>query len=874
MDYHSGPGEVDNSYVFGAPGDQIAAGDFNGDGLTDLAVFNNGLWFISTDRTGFAQKEVSFGGSGEVPLIGDITGNGVSDLILYQPSTGEWIADNGGNGVVQYESIFGGTPGDIPVVGDFTGDGRLDRAVFNAGTWYVNDGFNGTGVSFTFHFGEAGDVPFVIDATGSGVDDLGVYRNGVFYITTNNQSGSANIIYSLGNPGDVPIPGYYNAAAVIHGPQPNLAIFRPSTALISEQYTLNGVANQTRIYGDPGDQIVTGDFNGDTITQNAIFRNGTWFIDTNGNSIPTDVFVFGAPGDIALSGDVTGNGISDPVVFYNGLWFVTTNFTGYANTSIWSSPVFGEPGDIPVMGDFTGDGIDDRAVFRDGTWYIDTTGDGVASEVVHFGQAGDIPFAFDFNNSGKDDLGVYRNGVWYIDTDMSSNASIIYNYGEPGDIPIPGFYNSSNSIFVAPGGSGNGTKGSPLGSIQAAINIAASGDMIRIAPGNYNESDLVQNASNLTFIGASRYYTNIIPSTNSNGFGGAFSAYDSASIYLFDLDFASQDTRSGDGRGIAVYGSTVFADDIRTDDNMQEGVYTYGYGGLSVFDAYNSNFDMSKAGAGIYSAGSSQIQLTDCSASYNGSDESAAADSQAGRGIVVVDDTALTALNLTADYDADHGIIGGGGTLSTGAVAAPNILLVDSNFNFNANSNGGIMNGTVNIETTGCSFSFNGDSKARGPYGFNGLELDLNNQGSAQILNSIFQGNTAYGVFLGSGTNVVFSGDTFTNCYVGLYINGVNQGAAVVGTSSAIVESNIFNRGSGATEDQGIIAVSGGASATVGGSGSLANTFENYNSPFCTDEATGPNGGSIGTLAGGDGLSMDDANIYLNCIAPYNQVNT
>lgn len=65
-------------------------GDFNGDGLDDLATFNNesGVFFFDTNRNGSANDQLTyrFSGYGERPLAGDMNLDGIDDIVLWVPN--------------------------------------------------------------------------------------------------------------------------------------------------------------------------------------------------------------------------------------------------------------------------------------------------------------------------------------------------------------------------------------------------------------------------------------------------------------------------------------------------------------------------------------------------------------------------------------------------------------------------------------------------------------------------------------------------------------------------------------------------------------------------------------------------------------------
>ena len=65
-------------------------GDFNGDGVDDLATFNNdtGVFQFDLDRDGNVDDTLTFGfsGFGERPVAGDMNLDGVDDIVLWVPS--------------------------------------------------------------------------------------------------------------------------------------------------------------------------------------------------------------------------------------------------------------------------------------------------------------------------------------------------------------------------------------------------------------------------------------------------------------------------------------------------------------------------------------------------------------------------------------------------------------------------------------------------------------------------------------------------------------------------------------------------------------------------------------------------------------------
>jgi serine-aspartate repeat-containing protein C/D/E len=135
---------------------------------------------------------------------------------------------------------------------------------------------------------------------------------------------------------------------------------------------------------------------------------------TNAGNIRSDlidhVFQFGRESDKAVVGDWTGDGIKKIGTFRNGTWFLDVDGDGR-----WSAPdvmvQFGRAGDVPVVGDWTGDSVSKLGVYRGGTFILDTDNNrqvDATDKVFELGTPGDKPFAGDFNGKGVDTVGVYH----------------------------------------------------------------------------------------------------------------------------------------------------------------------------------------------------------------------------------------------------------------------------------------------------------------------------------------------------------------------------------------------------------------------------------------------------------------------------------
>ena len=234
---------------------------------------------------------------------------------------------------------------------------------------------------------------------------------------------------------------------------------------------------------------VTGDFNGDGVTEVGVFYHGEWFIDLNGNGRwdQDDLWArLGTAGDRPVVGDWDGDGKDDigiyglewaedaraiqaepglpdsanslstkpknvpprPSEATDGRRLMRLSVSGPRRADVIDHVFrFGKEQDRPVAGDWNGDGIRTVGVFNAGHWKIDADGDGrFTGKDVRFdyGSIGDVPIVGDFNGDGIEEIGVYRQGTWYVDTDGNrrlDDHDRAFNMGSASDQPVVGDWN-------------------------------------------------------------------------------------------------------------------------------------------------------------------------------------------------------------------------------------------------------------------------------------------------------------------------------------------------------------------------------------------------------------------------------------------------
>lgn len=208
----NGDSNADRVINYGAASFVGLVGDFDGDTITDLVVYNNGTWYIDYFNDAIADKQVVFGGptSLDTPVVADFNADGKAEIGIYR-NDGLWYIDSNLDGTPDRISSFGGLAGDIPVAADFNGDGNIDRAIYRQGRWFLDLDFNGTADAIYIFGGGTNDIPIAGDFDSDGIADLIIYRDGVWYIDFNHDS-NADLVHFYGGPNMRPLLGYFNTA--------------------------------------------------------------------------------------------------------------------------------------------------------------------------------------------------------------------------------------------------------------------------------------------------------------------------------------------------------------------------------------------------------------------------------------------------------------------------------------------------------------------------------------------------------------------------------------------------------------------------------------------------------------------------------------
>lgn len=213
--------------------------DWNGDGLTDLWLYNetSGCWYANFGTTNSAQG-IFPGGPGMLAAPGDYDGDGYEDLAVYDPAHGMWHVDFLPRGQYVSGSLFGGTPQEAeatPVSADYDGDGATDVALYYMGYWAIRYS-SLQAVSIIPPFAGILAQPVWGDWDGDGTTDLGAYDNGVWTLRLND---GRLMEYTFGGTGAgiMPAPGDYDGDSItdlgVHDANANQWCWRSSSTGLS-----------------------------------------------------------------------------------------------------------------------------------------------------------------------------------------------------------------------------------------------------------------------------------------------------------------------------------------------------------------------------------------------------------------------------------------------------------------------------------------------------------------------------------------------------------------------------------------------------------------------------------------------------------------
>jgi pimeloyl-ACP methyl ester carboxylesterase len=271
------------------------------------------------------------------------------------------VATDDGTGWREYADPFAGAAGTVFVrATDRAGNSGFDHLEIHGaglvdpatGRWYLPEG-----TSAPFYFGDPGDAPFVGDWDCDGIDTPGLYRqsDGYAYLRNSNTQGIADVRFFFGNPGDVPMAGDFDGDGC-----DTLSLYRPSS---QEFFIINelgandgglGAADFSFVFGNPGDEPVVGDWDGDGLSTIGLHRRETGFFyyrNANATGNADDQFFFGDGGDLLVSGDWNGNEADSPGLFRPSDATFYFRYTMTQGNADFSLPL-GASSYVPVAGVF------------------------------------------------------------------------------------------------------------------------------------------------------------------------------------------------------------------------------------------------------------------------------------------------------------------------------------------------------------------------------------------------------------------------------------------------------------------------------------------------------------------------------------------
>lgn len=431
----------------------LEVADFNTDGRPDIAaiafdtvntvriLINTGSGFSSTQNLGWSNAT-----SAAKAVAADFNRDGATDLAVIRTDSVAILFGNNAGSFTLSPITVTNSPVSL-AVGDFNLDRKTDLAIGRVaavgGNGFIilpGDGAGNFGAQFSLNTTSITDHLAALDVNRDGRADIVLSTRSNSFSLYN---GNSNRFIHTEN--DFDADG-----------RTDLSVFRPSSG---DWFLLRSTQGFTGAnWGILSDKIVSADYDGDFITDLAVWRE-------NGYGDPTNSYFFilqssnntfrqeqlGSAGDIpTIVGDWDGDGRADAAVYRSG----AQSFFYYRPSTVgagFNGIAWGTTGDKPVRGDFDGDGKMDAAVFRpsNGVWYVLRSSN---SQPIfqNWGISSDRPVPADYDGDGRTDFAVFRpsDSVWYV-LNSSTGTPLFRQWGISTDTPVPADYNGDGKAEIA-----------------------------------------------------------------------------------------------------------------------------------------------------------------------------------------------------------------------------------------------------------------------------------------------------------------------------------------------------------------------------------------------------------------------------------------
>ena len=123
------------TFGFGYRSDKPVAGNFVRGAAWEVGLWRARVATFIIRRPGQTHLRIRFGDADDLPVTGDWDGDGFTDLGVYDQTTSTFtLRKVDPDGTVWTATVPFGSPGDLPVAGDWDGNGRTDLATWTPST--------------------------------------------------------------------------------------------------------------------------------------------------------------------------------------------------------------------------------------------------------------------------------------------------------------------------------------------------------------------------------------------------------------------------------------------------------------------------------------------------------------------------------------------------------------------------------------------------------------------------------------------------------------------------------------------------------------------------------------------------------------------